>query len=286
MQKSPDSTEGRSLEVTRLLDAPRDLVWEVWTNPDHIKNWWGPEGFTNTIYKMEVWPGGVWEFTMHGPDGTDYRNVHVYVELVKPERIVLKHVTGPKFVLTATFTEEGNKTRVHVQSLFESEEQLAHVIKTVKADLGLKQNVDRMEAYVAGQKQFTVGSGQSTVRSKQSAIVETRYVLAVQNLAASVAHYQEKLGFTTDWAYDGWQQLRRGSFVVMLGECTDDRSAFETRNHSYFAYVQVEGVDELFKELATKGANIHYPLGSKPWGMREFGVITIDGHRIMFGQQL
>jgi uncharacterized glyoxalase superfamily protein PhnB len=101
-----------------------------------------------------------------------------------------------------------------------------------------------------------------------------------------VAHYQEKLGFTTDWAYDGWHQLRRGSFVVMLGECPDDRSAHETRNHSYFAYVQVEGVDELYQELVGRGANIHYPLGSKPWGMREFGVITVDGHRIMFAQAL
>ena len=117
-------------------------------------------------------------------------------------------------------------------------------------------------------------------------IIETRYVLAVQYLAASVSYYTEKLGFTTDWAYDGWHQLRRGSFVVMLGECADDRPAFETRNHSYFAYVQVEGVDELYKELLTNGVEIHYALGSKPWGMREFGIITIDGHRIMFGQQL
>lgn len=276
---SPESTKGRTLEITRLLDAPRDLVWEVWTNPEHIKNWWGPEGFTNTIDKMEAWPGGVWEFTMHGPDGTDYHNVHVFVELVKPERIVLKHVTGPKFTMTATFTAEGDKTRVNLHSVFESEEQLAHVIQVFKADVGMKQNVDRLEAYLSLQTQ-------SEIRDRKPEIVEPRYVLAVQNLAASVAHYQEKLGFTTDWAYDGWHQLRRGKFVVMLGECTDDRSAFETRNHSYFAYVQVEGVDELFRELVTKGAEIHYPLGSKPWGMREFGVITIDGHRIMFGQQL
>ncbi|MCU0347947.1 MAG: VOC family protein [Saprospiraceae bacterium] len=117
-------------------------------------------------------------------------------------------------------------------------------------------------------------------------IKEARHVLAVQNLEASANFYQEKLGFTTDWAYDGWHQLRRGSFVVMLGECPDDRSAFETRNHSYFAYVQVEGVDDLYHELVGRGAEIHYPLGSKPWGMREFGVITVDGHRIMFGQQL
>ncbi|MBK8568113.1 MAG: SRPBCC family protein [Saprospiraceae bacterium] len=151
-QKSPESTEGRTLSITRLLDAPRDLVWEVWTNPEHIKNWWGPEGFRNTSDKMEVRPGGEWQFTMHGPDGTDYRNVHVYVELVKPERIVLQHVTGPKFVMTATFVEEtGGKTRVHLHSLFESAEQLAHVIQVFKADVGMKQNVDRLEAYLSEQ---------------------------------------------------------------------------------------------------------------------------------------
>jgi uncharacterized glyoxalase superfamily protein PhnB len=119
-----------------------------------------------------------------------------------------------------------------------------------------------------------------------STFLETRYVLAVQNLEVSVSYYKDKLGFTTDWAYDGWHQLRRERFVVMLGECADDRSAFETRNHSYFAYVQVEGIDDLYKELIEKGVDIHYPLGSKPWGMREFGIITVDGHRIMFGQQL
>lgn len=282
-QKSPESTEGRTLSITRLLNAPRDLVWEVWTNPEHIKNWWGPEGFRNTIDKMEVRPGGEWQFTMHGPDGTDYRNVHVYVELVKPERIVLQHVTGPKFVMTATFAEEtGGKTRVHLHSLFESAEQLAHVIQVFKADVGMKQNVDRLEAYLSEQSTNLSHSRRET----KSAILETRYVLAVQNLAASVEHFQQKLGFITDWAYDGWQQLRRGSFVVMLGECPDDRSAFELRNHSYFAYVQVDGVDELYEELVAKGAEIHYPLGSKPWGMREFGIITIDGHRIMFGQEL
>lgn len=116
-------------------------------------------------------------------------------------------------------------------------------------------------------------------------ILETRYVLAVKDLSASVQYYIEKLGFTTDWTDGGWHQLRRQGFVVMLGECPDDRSAFETYNHSYFAYVQVENIDALHEELVNKGAEIHYALGSKPWGMREFGIITIDGHRMMFGQQ-
>jgi uncharacterized glyoxalase superfamily protein PhnB len=114
----------------------------------------------------------------------------------------------------------------------------------------------------------------------------TRYVLAVQNLVLSVRFYQEKMGCQTDWAVDGWHQLSREGFVVMLGECSDDRSAFETHNHSYFAYVEVDEIDDLHAELAANGAEIMYPLRSQPWGMREFGICTPDGHRIMFGQSL
>ena len=71
-------TSNRELVMTRVLDAPRDLVYEAWTNPRHIAQWWGPKGFTNTIHEMEVKVGGVWRFIMHGPDGTDYPNKVVF----------------------------------------------------------------------------------------------------------------------------------------------------------------------------------------------------------------
>jgi uncharacterized protein YndB with AHSA1/START domain len=138
----------RELTISRLLDAPRELVWEMWTNPEHIKHWWGPNGFTNTIYKMDVKKGGEWDFIMHGPDGKDFRNKHIFVELVKPEKIVLLHATAPKFQMEATFTTQGNKTLMTLNSKFESAEQLQEVIKLVKADEGLKQNVDKLEEYI------------------------------------------------------------------------------------------------------------------------------------------
>jgi uncharacterized glyoxalase superfamily protein PhnB len=119
-----------------------------------------------------------------------------------------------------------------------------------------------------------------------SKITGHRYVLAVQNLEKSAAFYEEKLGFTTDWKIGGWQQLYRDSCYVMLGECPDDRSAFETRNHSYFAYLDVQNIDALYEELQSKGVEIMYPLGDKPWGQREFGICTVDGHRMMFGQTI
>lgn len=150
MQSNVNSpvTGSREMSISRLLNAPQELVWEAWTNPEHIKNWWGPEGFKNSISKMEVTEGGEWEFIMHGPDGTDYRNKHIYVQLEKPSKIVMQHVTTPKFVMTATFEAKGNQTLVTLHSVFESAEQLQDVIKVFKADVGMVQNMDRMEKYL------------------------------------------------------------------------------------------------------------------------------------------
>lgn len=148
MNEMNQNQGSRELQISRLLDAPRELVWEVWTQPQHIAQWWGPNGFSNSIAKMDVTEGGEWEFIMHGPDGTDYKNKHIYIELVKPERIVLEHVTTPKFRMHMHFEEQGNKTLLHIRSEFESAEQLEQVIKVFKADEGLKQNVDRLESYL------------------------------------------------------------------------------------------------------------------------------------------
>ena len=116
-------------------------------------------------------------------------------------------------------------------------------------------------------------------------ILMTRYVLAVKNLQASVDFYKNKMGFQTIWEDGGgWHCLGRDGFDVMLGECPDDKSAFELANHSYFAYINVEGVDELHSELSSNGVEISHKLQTKPWGQREFGIVTIDGHRIMFGE--
>lgn len=141
-------TSNRELSITRLLNAPIELVWKVFTEPEHIKNWWGPSGFSNTISEMNVTPGGAWVFVMHGPDGTDYKNKHIYHEIVFHQKIVLDHVTTPKFRLTIAFEPQGNKTFISWHSVFESAEQLQHVIKTFKADVGMKQNIERLEQYL------------------------------------------------------------------------------------------------------------------------------------------
>lgn len=113
-----------------------------------------------------------------------------------------------------------------------------------------------------------------------------RCVLAVRDLAASVTFYRDVLGFTLDLEVTGWAFLSRDQLRVMLGECPDAMPADQTGDHSYFAYVDVDGVDELYRELSAKGVTRVQELADKPWGMREFGIRTVDGHRIMFGQRI
>src|ERR1041384_1115058 len=101
---------------------------------------------------------------------------------------------------------------------------------------------------------------------KKSNIIKTRHVLAVKDLAKSVDYYKSKLGFESIWDDGaGWHCLGRQGFEVMLGGCSEDRSAFELANHSYFAYVNLDGVDDLHEEFASKGVDIMHRLASKPW---------------------
>ena len=148
MQHEKNSTKDRELLLTRLLNAPIELVWEVWTNPEHIAQWWGPNGFTNTITAMDVQPGGEWDLVMHGPDGTDYKNKSVFKEVILHKKIVYEHISGPKFLATIEFDTWGDKTFIQWHMLFESKEQFIQVVKTFKADEGLKQNVEKLDRYL------------------------------------------------------------------------------------------------------------------------------------------
>ena len=117
-------------------------------------------------------------------------------------------------------------------------------------------------------------------------IIHTRHVLAVKDLAVSAEHFVEKLGFERDFTAPGWEFLSFGEFKVMLGECTDALWARETGDHSYFAYALVENVNEVYAELIELGAQILSPIANKPWGIRDFTVVTPDGQRIDRGQLL
>jgi uncharacterized protein YndB with AHSA1/START domain len=148
-------TADREIVITRVIEAPQELVFEVWTNPEHVANWWGPNGFTNTIQEMDVRPGGKWRFIMHGPDGVDYPNRIVFEEIVEPERLVFKHGSDidddpNQFHVIVTFEGQGNTTKITMRSIFPSVDA-CEAVKRFGAMEGGHQTMARLQAYLAQQ---------------------------------------------------------------------------------------------------------------------------------------
>jgi catechol 2,3-dioxygenase-like lactoylglutathione lyase family enzyme len=128
------------------------------------------------------------------------------------------------------------------------------------------------------------GDRSGKVGTRTVRLVAPRYVLAVPDLARSAAYFRDVLGFTVHEIGDpGWRWLERGACVVLAGECPDAIAPSDLGDHSYFAYIEVDDVDALSLELTGHGVEVIKSPRTEPWGMREFGIRTIDGHRIMFG---
>lgn len=117
-------------------------------------------------------------------------------------------------------------------------------------------------------------------------ILASTFVLAVTDLEASVGFYREKLGFVEDLRIDGWAFLSRGACKLRLGHCPDAVPMSKTPDHSWFAYLRVRDCAGLYAEVVARGVEVWHRLADKPWGMREFAVVTPDGHRIVFGEQV
>ena len=139
-----EATSDRSFENSRVFEAPRERVFRAWTDPEQLKRWWGPKGFTNTFHEFDPRPGGHWRFFMHGPDGTDYPNHSTFVEITEPERIVFDHITGPRFRVIATFVVEGGRTRLTIRMLFETVAE-CEAVKHYAVSAN-EQNLDRLQA--------------------------------------------------------------------------------------------------------------------------------------------
>lgn len=153
----PSDTE---IVISRVLHAPRELVWEAWTNPKHVVNWWGPRGFTNTTIRHEFRVGGYWEHTMHGPDGTNYPNKARFLEIVPQERIVFllgggsdldaDERRGVTFRATWTFEVVApDRTRLTGRMIFPSSEARDRAVRDYGAIEGGRQTLERAAEYVA-----------------------------------------------------------------------------------------------------------------------------------------
>lgn len=130
------------------MKAPIKLIWDAWTQPEHIMNWWGPRGFTTTIHEMDLQEGGEWKMTLHGPDGTNYPNRSIFKEVDPFKKIVFEHF-NPHFITTILFGSKGEETAIDWTMLFETVKMRNIVIKTHKADKGQKENVERLEQYLS-----------------------------------------------------------------------------------------------------------------------------------------
>ncbi|HEX4849724.1 MAG TPA: SRPBCC domain-containing protein [Puia sp.] len=148
MPSVKSDTKGRELIFSRLLNAPKKLVWKIWTNPEHLSLWWGPDGFTNTIKKMEIKPGGKWDLIMHGPDGTDYDIHCIFLEIEKEKKIVYQQLTQFRYIATILFEGRGDQTFIYWQMLFESKECLIEAAKTYGVIAGFQQNAEKLVDYL------------------------------------------------------------------------------------------------------------------------------------------
>jgi uncharacterized protein YndB with AHSA1/START domain len=144
------SSDGAEREIVnrRIINAPREVVFNAWIDPTLLAQWWGPKGFKNTFHEFDPRPGGRWRFVMHGPDSTDYQNESEFVEIVKPSIIVFDHLRPMhKFRVTATFEERDDKTTLTFRICFDSVAECDQVKEFVRE--ANEQNLDRLEAVLA-----------------------------------------------------------------------------------------------------------------------------------------
>jgi uncharacterized protein YndB with AHSA1/START domain len=151
------------ISLTRVYDAPLQAVWEAWTVPEEVAQWWGPRGFTITTHERDLRTGGHWHYTMHGPDGTDYENTTQYLEVLPLQRMVYDHGghkdRPPLFRVTVLFTERNGRTRLDMSMTFATPE-IAEQTRGFIRKAGGEGTWDRLAEYlgkrISGKEQFFI----------------------------------------------------------------------------------------------------------------------------------
>jgi len=151
IKKFTGKTDDREIIITRVVNAPRDLVYKTFTEPEHVARWWGPAGFTIEIQDMDVRVGGSWSYIMSGR-GMVFPNFISYLEVVEPERLVYLHGSNkgeePEFMATITFEMQGPKTKITMHSVFGTAAVRDFVVSQFKAIEGGNQGLDKLEHYL------------------------------------------------------------------------------------------------------------------------------------------
>jgi len=146
------ATDDRGIVISRVIEAPRELVFEAFTEVRHLARWWGPEGFTTSTRSFEFRVGGVWDFVMHGPDGTDYQEWITWTEITQPERIAMLHGESRgdpnAFESVLTFEPDGAATRIEMRTVFPTKDLRDEAVEKYHAIEGGKQTLSNLAAYV------------------------------------------------------------------------------------------------------------------------------------------
>src|SRR5579871_4870147 len=143
--------KSNEIHITRIYDAPVKAVWEAWTDPDQVAQWWGPRGFTLTHHSKDLRPGGHWTYTMHGPDGVDYPNTTKYFEVEKHAKLVYDHGGNedrpPLFRVTVLFSENKGRTTMDMTMTLATPEAAEETRKVIKKHSG-NSTWDRLAEYL------------------------------------------------------------------------------------------------------------------------------------------
>ena len=147
------ATVAREIVISRVIQAPRELVFEAFTEVRHLSRWWGPEGFTTTTRAFEFRVGGEWDFVMHGPDGTNYQEWIRWTEIAPPERIALVHGESRgdpnAFETVLTFAADGAATRIEMRTVFATKALRDEAVEKYHATEGGQQTLSKLAAYVS-----------------------------------------------------------------------------------------------------------------------------------------
>ena len=142
-----ENTTNRSIQLRHTFKKPIEEIWDLWTRPEHLENWWGPDGFTSKIHHFDFEEEGEWKMTLHGPDGINFPNKSIFKEIIPLKKIVFEHFY-PHFMTTVIFELQGENTQIEWTMLFNTIELRDTIVKVHKADEGQKQNIEKLEKYL------------------------------------------------------------------------------------------------------------------------------------------
>ena len=277
--------------IERVFNAPRELVWEVWTNPQHCTKWWGPLGFSTTTHEMDVRPGGVWRFTMHGPDGADFPGKFVFIEVVPPEKLGFLHddaASGrPPFHVTISFVEAGGKTRISLSLRFDNETDYQQMIEMGAVE-GFNSTLDSLGEFLAQTEEIAPTMARKIAEDSMQV---QPYLMFNGRCEEAAEFYREHLGAQITMMVrfgetppsqmqipPGWENkimhlsLNLGATTVMMADAIGE-GAPDFAGFSLSLTVPTEAQAERYFARLSEGGEVKMPLAPTFWAS-QFAMLT------------